>query len=193
MSAPDFFRIHFDNIAEAAGPVAGLSRQLASSRADLRDIGTIEVGVAARGAGADVYLSAGALTATERAFGAPAEFSKVETIPVDLVWILRAGEKRFLGRGDVLSQLIPEPSEPLYTQRTSIGIVKLWRDDKGYGVIEAVDTAPWDIWSSFSAIEGTGFKSLSVGERVEVTYHRANQDSYRYLAERVRRVSQGDL
>jgi len=185
---PEFFRIHFHDIAESAGLVAGLSRQLASRRADLREIGAIEVGVVARGAGADVYLSAGALTATERAFGAPAEFSKVETLPDDLVWMLRDGEKTFLGRGDVLSRLIPEPSEPLYTQRTSIGIVKFWRDDKGYGVIESTDTARWDIWSHFAAIEGTGFKSLTVGERVEVTYHRAKQDSYRYVAERVRRL-----
>lgn len=185
---PEFFLIHFDGIAEAAGLVAGLSRQLASGRADLRDVGTIEVAVAARGAGAHVFLSAGALTAMERVFGVPAELSKVETLPDDLVWILRDGEKKFLGRGDVLSQLIPEPSEPLYTQRTSIGIVKFWRDDKGYGVIESSDTAPWDIWSHFAAIDGTGFKSLTVGERVEVTYHRANQDSYRYVAERVRRL-----
>jgi len=186
----EFFCIPFHDVAEAAGLIAALSRQLASPRADLRDVGTVEVGVIARGAGADVFLSAGALTATERAFGAPPGFSKVETLPGDLVWILRDGEKKFLGRGDVLSQFIPEPSEPLYTQRTSIGIVKFWRDDKGYGVIEAVDTAPWDIWSSFSAIEAAGFKSLTVGERVEVTYHRANQDSYRYIAERVRRLPQ---
>jgi cold shock CspA family protein len=185
---PEFFRIHFDNIAEAAGLVADLSRVLASARVELRDEGTIEVGVVARGSGAEVYLNAAALTATERAFGAPAEFSKVETPPGDLVWILRAGEKKFLGRGDVLSQLIPEPSEPPGTQRTSIGIVKMWRDDKGYGVIESTDTAPWDIWSHFAAIEGTGFKSLTVGERVEVTYYRAKQESYRYVAERVRRL-----
>jgi CspA family cold shock protein len=189
----EFFRIPFHEIAEAAGLVAALSRQLASPRVDLRDVGPVEVGVVARAAGADVYLSAGALTATERAFGAPPEFNKVETLPDDVVWILRDGEKKFLGRGDVLSQLIPQPSEPLYTQRTSFGIVKFWRDDKGYGVIESADTAPWDIWSHFSAIDATGFKSLTVGERVEVTYHRANQDSYRYVAERVRRVSQGDL
>jgi CspA family cold shock protein len=189
----EFFRIPFHEIAEAAGLVAALSRQLASPRVDLRDVGSVEVGVVARAAGADVYLSAGALTATERAFGAPPEFNKVETLPDDVVWILRDGEKKFLGRGDVLSQLIPQPSEPLYTQRTSFGIVKFWRDDKGYGVIESADTAPWDIWSHFSAIDATGFKSLTVGERVEVTYHRANQDSYRYVAERVRRVSQGDL
>jgi hypothetical protein len=127
---PEFFCIPFHDVAEAAGLIAALSRQLASPRADLRDVGTVEVGVVARGAGADVFLSAGALTATERAFGAPPEFSKVETLPGDLVWILRDGERKFLGRGDVLSQLIPEPSEPLYTQRTSIGIVKFWRDDK---------------------------------------------------------------
>jgi len=127
---PEFFCIPFHDVAEAAGLIAALSRQLASPRADLRDVGTVEVGVVARGAGADVFLSAGALTATERAFGPPPEFSKVERLPEDLVWILRDGERKFLGRGDVLSQLIPELSEPIYTQRTSIGIVKFWRDDK---------------------------------------------------------------
>ena len=137
---PEFFRVHFHDIAAAAGLVADLSRQLTSHSADLRDIGAIEVGVLLRGAGAYVYLSAGALTATVRAFGVPAEFSKVETLPDDLV-------------------------------------------------CESTDTAPWNLWSHFAAIEGTGFKSLTVGERVEVTYHRAKQDSYRYVAERVRRLS----
>lgn len=130
---PEFFRVDFRDIGEAAGLVADLSRLLASSRVDLRGVGTIEVGVVARGAAADVYLSPGALTATERAFGAPSGFSRVETLPDDIVWILRDGEKKFLGRGDVLSDLIPEPSEPLDTRRVSIGIVKMWRDGKGYG------------------------------------------------------------
>ncbi|HEY2856314.1 MAG TPA: cold shock domain-containing protein [Gemmatimonadaceae bacterium] len=186
----EFFDVQFDNIAEAAGLVAALSRQLASPRVDLRDIGSVEVGIVARGAGAKVYLSAGALTATERAFGTPSRFSKVESVPADVVWILRDGEKKFLGRGDVLGQLIPDPPEPMHTQRTSIGLVKFWRDDKGYGVIESADTAPWDIWAHFSAIEANGFKSLTVGEQVEVTYLRANQDSYRYIARRVCRLSQ---
>lgn len=185
----EFFEAPFESIAEAAGLVAALSRQLASPRADLRDVERVEVGIVARGAGANVYLSAGALTATERAFGSPPKFSKVESLPADVVWILRDGEKKFLGRGDVLGELIPEPSEPLYTQRTSIGIVKFWRDDKGYGVIESADTAPWDIWTHYSFIEGTGFKTLTVGEQVEVTYYRANQESYRYVAKRVRRLS----
>ena len=55
---PEFFRIHFHDIAEAAGLVAGLSRQLASRRADLREIGAIEVGVVARGAGATTRATA---------------------------------------------------------------------------------------------------------------------------------------
>lgn len=184
-----FFEVPFDDIAEAAGLVAALSRQLASPRVDLRDIGRVEVGIVTRGAGANVYLSDGALTATERAFAVPPRFSKVESLPDDVVWILRDGEKKFLGRGDVLGQLIPDPPEPMGTQRTSIGLVRLWRDDKGYGVIESADTAPWDIWAHFSFIEGTGFKTLTVGEQVEVTYHRAKQDSYRYVAIRVRRPS----
>ena len=55
---PEFLRIHFHDIAEAAGLVAGLSRQLASRRADLREIGAIEVGVVARGAGATTRATA---------------------------------------------------------------------------------------------------------------------------------------
>ena len=49
-------------------------------------------------------------------------------------------------------------------------------------------TAPWDIWSHFSAIETTGFKSLVPGERVEVDFFRADEESFRYLAKRVRRL-----
>jgi len=224
---PDFYRIPFEDIAEAAGLVAGLSRQLASPRADLRKLNPIEVGVSARGPGADVYLSAAALAAVERAFGSPPNAQPLDALPTDIVWILRKGEKKFLGRGDVLSLLIAEPSEPLGTRRVSRGIVKMWRDDKGYGVIESPDITPWDIWCHFSAIErhggiatlptgesfpvtydedgrafsptgeqvvsgyitGADFASLTVGEQVEVTYYRANQDSYRYIARRVRRLA----
>ena len=182
----ELYGIPFDNIAEGAGLVADLSRHLVSHRAELRDVGAVEVGIVARGAGADVYLSAGAVTAIERWFDTPPAAIPVETVPDDVVWILKAGEKKFLGRGDVLAQIIPEPSEPLGTLRTSIGIVKMWRDSKGYGVIECADIAPWDIWSHFAALEMPGFKTLTIGEQVEVTYYRARQESYRYIAKRVR-------
>ena len=225
---PHFYHVPFDDVGEGAGLVAALSRQVASPRVDLRDVGPIEVGIVARDTGADVYLSAGALAAIERAFARPPVLARVDTIPEDVVWILHDGERKFLGRGDVLSQIIAEPNEPLHTQRRSVGVVKFWRDDKGYGVIETPETAPWGIWSSFGVIAptggiatlptgeqfsvtydengralsptgeqvvsgyitGGGFRSLTVGERVEVRYHRANHDSYKYVALWVRPIAQ---
>ena len=225
---PDFYRIPFDDVGEGADLVAALSRQLASPRVDLRDGEPIEVGIVARGRGADIYASAGALTAISRAFANSPGAAKVESLPQNVAWILHNGEKKFLGRGDVLSKIIPEPSEPLYTQHVSIGVVKFWRDDKGYGVIESPETKPWGIWCSFGSIEptgsiatlptgeqfpvtydengrafspssepvvsgvitGAGFRSLTVGERVEVRYHRSNQESYKYVARWVRRIVQ---
>jgi cold shock CspA family protein len=127
---------------------------------------------------------------------------------------------------EIARELAPEPTEPLYTRRTTVGTVKYWRDDKGYGVIASDATAPWDIWCHFSAIERTGgvatlpsgeqfevtydedgraysptgelvvsgyiqhsgFVSLQAGDRVEVSYYRGNQDSFKYVAKRVRRL-----
>jgi CspA family cold shock protein len=89
---------------------------------------------------------------------------------------------------ELAREAAPEPTEPWFTQRTTIGTVKWWRDEKGYGVIAATEIAPWDIWCHFSAIEGTGFKQLTSGERVEVDYYRMNQESFKYLASRVRRL-----
>ena len=64
---PDFYHVPFDDVGEGADLVAALSRQLASGRVGLRDGGPIAVGIMARGSGADVYVSAGALTAVSRA------------------------------------------------------------------------------------------------------------------------------
>jgi cold shock CspA family protein len=79
-----------------------------------------------------------------------------------------------------------EPPDPLGTEADTLGVVKYWRDDKGYGAIASEATAPWDIWCSFSAIEMKGFKALIPGERVAVHYYRADQESFRYIAQRVR-------
>ena len=73
----------------------------------------------------------------------------------------------------------------------TIGTVKYWRDAKGHGAIAAERTAPWDIWCHFSAIEATGFRTLSPGDRVAVRYRRANQESFRYVADWVRRLDPG--
>ena len=101
----DFYRVPFDDVGEAAGLVAALSRQVASPRLDLREVGPIEVGMLARDTGGDVYLSAGALIAIERAFARPPAVAPAEIVPPDVRWILRDGENRSLGRGDVLNRL----------------------------------------------------------------------------------------
>jgi cold shock CspA family protein len=67
--------------------------------------------------------------------------------------------------------------------------VKFWRIDKGHGAICCDHLDPWDIWFHFSAIDTDSHpRSLAVGERVEVQYMRVDQDSFKYVARRVRRL-----
>jgi CspA family cold shock protein len=80
----------------------------------------------------------------------------------------------------------PEPPEPRGTRRSTIGRCKWWKDEKGYGCIEADATRPWDIWCIFSALPTEGRRALIVGQRVEVEYERADQDSFKYRAISVR-------
>jgi cold shock CspA family protein len=95
---------------------------------------------------------------------------------------------------DVLTRTAAgEPPEALGTTRTTEGTVLRWREDKGHGVIASAATAPWDIWCHFSALEMPGLKALVPGERVEVEYRRADQESFRYVARRVRRLDPTEL
>lgn len=80
-----------------------------------------------------------------------------------------------------------EPPEPLGTPGVAEGTVKWWKDDRGYGAIACPATAPWDVWSHFSALDMPGFKSLQPGEPVYVEYYRTDQESFRYRATLVRR------
>jgi CspA family cold shock protein len=89
--------------------------------------------------------------------------------------------------GDTLRESAPIPNEPLGTRHVARGTVKYWRDTKGYGVIASPGAAPWDIWCHFSVIDGEGFRRLTAGEDVEVEYIRFDQESFKYVASRVRR------
>lgn len=56
-------------------------------------------------------------------------------------------------------------------------------------MIACSETAPWDIWCHFAAIEGEGFRTLKTDEPVEVEYYRFDRDSFKYVASKVRRLS----
>jgi cold shock protein len=50
---------------------------------------------------------------------------------------------------------------------TATGTVKWFNESKGFGFIEQ-DNGP-DVFAHFSAIVGTGFKTLAEGQRVQFT------------------------
>jgi CspA family cold shock protein len=66
------------------------------------------------------------------------------------------------------------------------GVVEFFKDDKGYGFIRP-DGGGKDVFVHHSAIGGSGFKSLSQGQRVEFDLV---QDPKGPRAENVRTVSE---
>jgi cold shock CspA family protein len=59
------------------------------------------------------------------------------------------------------------PAEPIGTQHSAVGIIKYWKDNKGYGAIACADTAPWDIWFHYSDFPRKGIATLPSGVEVE--------------------------
>ncbi len=90
---------------------------------------------------------------------------------------------------DLAREAAGVPPQPLGSIATTTGTVKYWREEKGYGVIASDATAPWDIWCHFARIvDMPGFRSLEPGQRVDVEYPRIDQESFRFVATRVRRL-----
>lgn len=66
------------------------------------------------------------------------------------------------------------------------GTVERFMDDKGFGFVKP-DSGGKDVFVHHSAIEGTGFKSLSQGDRIEFDLV---QDPKGPRAENVRRIEE---
>ena len=72
---------------------------------------------------------------------------------------------------------------------TGTGRVKFFKAGKGWGGIED-PSLPGDVWFHVMAIDMPGYRELSEGQRVELTYERADQDSWRYRAISVKPLGQ---
>lgn len=61
------------------------------------------------------------------------------------------------------------------------GLVAVWHDDEGWGVIESAAT-PGGCWTHFSAVRVDGFASLTQGQEVSFEFEPVDQDGYRFRA-----------
>ena len=61
------------------------------------------------------------------------------------------------------------------------GTVREWHPDDGWGLIDS-DETPGGCWVHFSAILGSGYKSLTEGRSVELEHEAADQDGFRFRA-----------
>ena len=64
------------------------------------------------------------------------------------------------------------------------GVVREWHPDDGWGVIDS-DGTPGGCWAHFSVVEMEGYKALSAGDPVELTWETPGQDGYDHRATRV--------
>jgi CspA family cold shock protein len=67
------------------------------------------------------------------------------------------------------------------TVMTTNGRVREWHRGEGWGVIDTPET-PGGCWAHFSHLLTAGYKSLDVGDRVELVWEVAEQDGYSFRA-----------
>jgi cold shock protein len=70
------------------------------------------------------------------------------------------------------------------------GTVKFFHAEKGWGAISSSALPDgFDAWVHFSAIDAYGFRDLDAGDAVEFDFEPAEQDSFRYVATRVTKLT----
>lgn len=82
----------------------------------------------------------------------------------------------------VLAVRALSPAEvPQLPSGRASGVVRVWHDERGWGVIDAPD-APGGCWAHFSVVLVEGCASLTAGQRVELEWETARQDGYGFRA-----------
>ena len=97
------------------------------------------------------------------------------------LWTIRAD-----GTADTLTVAASEQDSPApeFDGQTT-GIVRMWNDDEGWGVIDSPHTTG-GCWAHFSHLAVDGFQTIDPGATVIVTWKQVtDQDGYRYCATRV--------
>ncbi|HEU0288784.1 MAG TPA: hypothetical protein VFR22_17165 [Nocardioidaceae bacterium] len=61
------------------------------------------------------------------------------------------------------------------------GVVRIWRAEDGWGVIDSPDT-PGGCWASFVSVLVLGYRALEAGQSVEFDYEPAEQDGFSFRA-----------
>lgn len=55
-----------------------------------------------------------------------------------------------------------------------IGVVDSWNAEQGWGILRTPDD--WTVFCHFSVVQGTGYRELQPGQRVEFDYRTPGQD-----------------
>ena len=66
---------------------------------------------------------------------------------------------------------------------TSVGTVREWHDDEGWGVIDCQST-PGGCWIHFSSVAVAGQRTLTAGQQVSLEWEAPGQDGFPYRATR---------
>lgn len=81
-------------------------------------------------------------------------------------------------------QPVPGGGSITVTMGQTVGTVREWHAELGWGVLDSPDT-PGGCWVYWSTIDGTGFRALTAGATVEFGWELAQQDGYSFRATRV--------
>ena len=61
------------------------------------------------------------------------------------------------------------------------GVVRVWYEDEGWGVVDSQDT-PGGCWTHYSSVLLPGYRALQAGQSVTLEYEPIGQDGYCFRA-----------